>query len=81
MKTDGRQRPSKPHSKISECLRAQLNTRRAHRPAHSIGSPGGSTSTSEVSARPPAPFFLTVVSDTFEHFQPVILININNRRL
>jgi hypothetical protein len=79
MKTDGRQRPNKPLLKISECLRAQLNMRRAHRPAHSIGSPGGSTTTNEVSARPAAHFILMVVSDTFEHFQPVILIN--NRSL
>jgi hypothetical protein len=78
MKTDGRQRPDKPLLKITECLRAQLNMRRAHHPAHPTGSPSGST-TNEVSAQHAAPFILMVVSETFEHFQPVILIN--NRSL
>lgn len=65
----------KPLQTISECMRAQLNMRRAHGTAHSIGRPGAPTALPENSTRPAAPFALMVVSDSFEHFQPVILIN------
>jgi hypothetical protein len=75
MNVDDTRLRAKPLLTISECLRAQLTMRRAHRPAHSIGGPGCFASTNEPSTWPAAPFSLLVASDNFEHFKPVILIN------
>ncbi len=67
----------KPLDRISECLRAQLTMRSAHRPAHSIGRPGCSITTNKRSTRPAAPFYLLVHWEGFENRKLVITINPN----
>ncbi len=59
---------------ISECLRAPITRRLAHRSAHSIGRPGGHVPTNSTAACPPpaAPFNLFIQWVDLEMFKPEI---------
>ena len=62
------------HQTISECLRAPITMRLAHRPAHSIGRPGGHASANlkDASILPAVLFYLPIQWAGVEMFEPTI---------